>query len=68
MRIKENTIKGILKEEGAERVSSNASKQLAEIVEIFARDLAKKTIEAARFAKRKTIEAEDVEYVTRNSY
>jgi histone H3/H4 len=68
MRIKENTIKEILKEEGAGRVSSDASKQLAEIVEIFARDLAKKVINAAISAKRKTIKSEDIEYVTHNSY
>ena len=68
MRIKENTIKNILKDEGAIRISSEASKKLAEIIEIFSRDLAKKVIDAALFAKRKTIELEDVEFVTRNLY
>ena len=68
MNIKENTMKKILKSEGALRVSSNASKKLAEIVEIFTRDLAKKIIDAATFAGRKTIESEDIEYVTHNLY
>ena len=68
MRIKENTIRNILKDEGANRISSEASKKLAEIVEIFARDLAKKVIDAATFAGRKTVEIEDADFVTRNLY
>lgn len=45
---------------GAERVSEEAAKVLAEYLEEYAIELAKKSNEYARHAGRKTVKAEDI--------
>ena len=53
----------ILRKADAERVSDEAAKALAETAEDIANDLAQDIIKVARHAGRKTIKAEDVQFV-----
>ncbi|ACX72669.1 Transcription factor CBF/NF-Y/histone domain protein [Methanocaldococcus vulcanius M7] len=50
----------ILKKAGAERVSEEAGKYFAEVLEEIALEIAKKSVELAKHAKRKTVKVEDV--------
>lgn len=56
----------IIKDAGAERVSEDAKKELNAYVTAQAEAVAKKAIEFAAMAKRKTVKAEDIELAIKN--
>ena len=56
----------IIKESGAERVSEDAKEELAAYLDEVGRAVAKDAIDAARFAKRKTVKAEDIKIAIKN--
>jgi histone H3/H4 len=55
------TVKKILKDAGAERISDDAAEELAEVVNRFAFGTAKKAVRLAAHAKRKTVKKIDIE-------
>lgn len=61
MPVSRQAAKRLLKESGAKRVSDSAADELAEAVNRFAYDLAKKAVKLASHAKRATVKSEDVE-------
>ncbi len=60
MYVSENTIKKILKEAGATRISASASAELQKYVNRTAFNVAQKAVKLSRHAKRKTVDATDV--------
>ncbi len=54
-------VERIIRQAGAERVSPEAVKALAELMEDFAKEVASEAARYARIAKRKTIRREDIE-------
>lgn len=61
MAITRLTAKRILKETGAGRVSRAAAEELAELINKYAYSIAKKAVNLAAHAKRKTIKKADVD-------
>ncbi len=61
MAISRITLKKVLKEAGAERVSDSAVLEFTEIVNRYAYSLAKKAARLAVHAKRKTVQKADVD-------
>ncbi|WP_457751301.1 archaeal histone HpkA [Thermococcus sp.] len=55
----------LIRKAGAERVSEEAAKVLAEYLEEYAIELAKKSTDYARHAGRKTVKAEDIKLAIR---
>ncbi len=53
----------ILRKAGAKRVSHEAARELAEIVEEIALEIARDAVRVAHHAGRKTIKARDIEFV-----
>ena len=60
MYISESTIKKILKEAGAGRISTDACAELQKYLNREAFSVAQKAVRFSRHAKRKTIDASDV--------
>ena len=67
MQIKNNTMRKILKDCGAVRVSDAASKELAKIVNEYANNIGIRSVEAMKFSKRITVMSEDVIYAARHA-
>jgi histone H3/H4 len=55
----------LIKKAGADRVSEEATKELAKVLEAIGVKIAKEALDYAVHAKRKTIKAEDIEIATR---
>ena len=55
------TVKKILKDAGAERISDDAAEEFAEMVNRFAFGTARKAVKLAAHAKRKTVKKVDIE-------
>ena len=55
----------IMKDAGADRISEDAKDALVAYLEEVARDVTIKANKAAALAKRKTIKAEDIEFVVK---
>jgi histone H3/H4 len=56
-------IERIARKAGVERISADAVKELAKVVEELGCELALEAAQAARHAKRKTILVEDIKFV-----
>ena len=60
MAIPKAPVKRTIKEAGAERVSADAVDALTEHIEEYMEELSKRAIVYAKYAKRKTVKAEDI--------
>lgn len=58
-------LKRVAKESGANRISEDAVKELREVLEGIAEDLAKDAVTATKHAGRVTVKKEDVDLVTK---
>jgi len=60
MFISEGTIKKILKEAGASRISADASTEMQKCINRYAFSVAQKAVKLSKHAKRKTVDVSDV--------
>ncbi len=60
MAIPKAPVKRIIQEAGAERVSADAVDALVEYLEDYAEEVSEKAVTYAKYAKRKTVKAEDI--------
>ncbi len=60
MAIPKAPVKRTIQEAGAERVSADAVDALVEYLEDYAEEVSKKAVTYAKYAKRKTVKAEDI--------
>lgn len=60
MYISEHTVKKILKEAGASRISSTASTEMQKRINRIAFDVAQKAVRLSKHAKRRTVDISDV--------
>jgi histone H3/H4 len=61
MSISKLTAKKILKSAGADRISDDASMELAEFLNKYAYSIAKKAVALSKHASRKTVKKSDIE-------
>lgn len=57
----DNSIKKIIKKEGALRISKNAVQKLKAIAEDYASIIAKKAVKNAEYSGRKSVKSKDIE-------
>lgn len=67
MAIPKAPVKRIIREAGAERVSADAVDTLVEFLEDYAEEVSEKAVAYAKYAKRKTVKAEDIALATGRS-
>jgi histone H3/H4 len=60
MAIPKPPVKRMIQNAGAERVSAEAVDALVEYLEAYAEETAEKSVTYAKYAKRKTVKAEDI--------
>jgi histone H3/H4 len=60
MYISEHTLKKILKEAGATRISADASAEMYKYINRMAFEIAQKAVKLSKHAKRKTVDIDDV--------
>ncbi len=60
MYISENTVRRMLKDAGAARVSDDAIKEFRKHLEKHSFEIAQKSVRLSKHAKRKTIDASDI--------
>jgi DNA-binding protein len=61
------TMERLMKHAGASRISEDAKKELAILLEEYGMELTRKAITLARHAKRNTIRSDDLKLATRHA-